>query len=466
MKKKTVRDLMIGPGLFFLTLLLPPGIFSLQAKAAIGTVLWMGFWWITLPVGAAVTSLLPICINAFFRVIPMTDVTSCYFAETVILIFGAYLVTASWEETRLDRRIAMKALCIIGPSVRQQVLVWFLLSTLLAMFLPKAVVCAVLVPIAATMLRFTLKNEIRESRIGQIILAAVAWGTGVGGIGTPLGGAMNLVAVNAFEELTGKEFMYSSWVVRMLPMMLLVALLDAVFLMFFMPKDEELSGTKEYFRRCYRELPPVSRDEKWSLILFLTATVLAFTRSLYAELIPGLKPAFVFLICGVMTFFIPKKDGKPLLNWKTAEQKMGWSLLFLFAGGLAAGNMIKDSGAAQVIAGLLGSMSLKGGLGTILIIVTFTSLLSEISSNTAAAAIAVPITVSLTQSLGFDPIPYVFISIAAFNVAHMLPTSVRAIPVGHGLTTEYLFKHGVILTLANILFISLAGYLMLSLYAL
>ena len=76
----------------------------------------------------------------------------------------------------------------------------------LAMFLPKAVVCAVLVPIAATMLRFTLKNEIKESRIGQIILAAVAWGTGVGGIGTPLGGAMNLVAVDAFEELTGKEF--------------------------------------------------------------------------------------------------------------------------------------------------------------------------------------------------------------------------------------------------------------------
>ena len=145
---------------------------------------------------------------------------------------------------------------------------------------------------------------------------------------------------------------------------------------------------------------------------------------------------------------------------------MGWSLLFLFAGGLAAGNMIKDSGAAQAIAGLLGSMSLKGGLGTILIIVTFTSLLSEISSNTAAAAIAVPITVSLTQSLRLDPIPYVFISIAAFNVAHMLPTSVRAIPVGHGLTTEYLFKHGVILTLANILFISLAGYLMLSLYTL
>lgn len=466
MRKKRIRNLLIGPALFALLAALPLPGFSLAARVSVATVLWMGFWWITLPVGAAVTALLPICINAFFRVIPMDKITSCYFAETVILIFGAYLVTASWEETGLDKRLAMKALCIIGPSVASQVLVWFLLSTVLAMFLPKAVVCAVLVPIAATMLKFTLDRAIEESSVGQIILAAIAWGTGVGGIGTPLGGAMNLVAVDAFEQLTGREFMYTDWVIRMFPMLIAVALLDIVFLFLYRPKKEKLTGSKEYFKRVYSELPPLSRDEIWSLVLFLTATVLAFTRSLYADLLPGFKPAYAFLLCGVLTFFVPKKNGEPLLTWKLAEKKVGWSLLFLFAGGLAAGNMIQDSGAAEAIAALITSGNLNGGFSTVLVIVVFTTVLSEISSNTAAAAIAVPIIISIAEGLGLNPVPYVFISIAAFNVAHMLPTSVRAIPVGHGLRPEYLFKHGAFLYIANVLLISLLGTLMLPLFTL
>ena len=89
-------------------------------------------------------------------------------------------------------------------------------------------------------------------------------------------------------------------------------------------------------------------------------------------------------------------------------------------------------------------------------------LLSEISSNTAAAAIAVPIVVSVTTGLGLNPIPYVFITAAAFNCAYVLPTSIRAIPIGYGLSPKYLFKNGLVLTLIGIIVISILGYLMIT----
>ena len=455
--------LLAGPLLFFGALLLPAQGFDFPAKAAVGCVLWMGLWWVTTPVGVAVTALIPVAVNALFQILPMGAVISNYFSEIVVLLLGADLISISWEETGLDKRLSLKALCLIGPSATQQIVVWFLLSTVLSMFLPNAVVCAIMVPIAASMLRFILKGDLMEHRISAVILAAIAWGAGIGGLGTPLGGAMNLISVEYLEQLLGREFMYLDWIVRLAPFLLALAAADLAYLLAIRPRGVSLQGTKEYFKACYRQLPKLSRDEGWSLGLFLAATVLSFARELYAPYLPALKPAYLFLICGLAAFLIPKTDGTPLLDWASAEKKVGWSLLFLFAGGLAVGKLISESNAAAAIAALLTGGSLDGGFLTLLLLVAFTVLLAEIASNTAAAAISLPVAISVVQGLGLDAVPYVFVLSAAFNVAYMLPTSIRAIPVGYGLKPAFLFRNGAVLTAASIVLIAVMGQLLLPL---
>ena len=460
MKRKV--SLIIGLLLFLLAILLPYPGFSFEGKVAVGCVLWMGYWWITLPVSAAVSAFIPICVNALLPVMDMNKVIGCYFSEIVILLLGADLISLSWEETGLDKRISLKALCLIGPSATQQIIVWFILAVVLSALLPNAVVCAIMTPVAFSMLKYILKDEnVMAHPISSVILASIAWGAGIGGLGTPLGGAMNLISVGYLEELLGHEFIYTSWVVRMIPFLVLLTIVDIIYLLIIKPKGIKLNGTKEYFASLYASLPKMDRDEKWSLFLFLSAVVLSFGRELFADVIPGLKPAYIFLICGMLCFIVPKKDGKMLLDWKEAQKKIGWSLLFLFAGGLAVGNMISGTGAASSIAVVLSSLDLDGGFITILILVTMTIVLAEVSSNTAAAAISVPIVISLTGSLGLDPVPYIFVISAAFNIAYMLPTSIRAIPVGYGLAPAYLFKNGMVLTLLGILLISVAGYILL-----
>lgn len=92
-----------------------------------------------------------------------------------------------------------------------------------------------------------------------------------------------------------------------------------------------------------------------------------------------------------------------------------------------------------------------------LALVAFTVALAEIASNTAAAAISLPVVISVAEGLGLDPVPYVFLTAAAFNVANMLPTSIRAIPVGYGLSPSYLFKNGLALTVLDIAVITGMG---------
>ena len=75
----------------------------------------------------------------------------------------------------------------------------------------------------------------------------------------------------------------------------------------------------------------------------------------------------------------------------------------------------------------------SGGLGTVALFAAFGCFLTELSSNTAAASIALPVVISITQTLGLNPVPYMLLTVVAVNCAYVLPVSTRAIPVSYGL---------------------------------
>ena len=126
--------LLAGPLLFLCAAFsLPVSVFpSLAARAALGMVAWMSFWWITAPVDLAVTAFLPIAVNALLPMAEMSAVIANYASETILLLLGASILVASWEITGLDRRIARTFLMLIGNGMRQQVAFWFLLSAALS----------------------------------------------------------------------------------------------------------------------------------------------------------------------------------------------------------------------------------------------------------------------------------------------------------------------------------------------
>ncbi len=452
MDKKRFILLLLGPVLFGLCIaLLPADIFtSFAARAAIGTVAWMALWWIAAPVDYAVTALLPIVLNAIFSITDMSSVIAQYASETILLLLGASIISVSWEETGLDRRIATACLTLIGSSLAGQITFWFLFSALLSAFLPNAVVAATLTPIAVSMLRFAGEGDIAESPSASIILMTIVWGAGIGGLATPLGGAMNLTVIRYIEQVTGEEFLYSVWVVRFAPVMLVLLASNLGYLLLIRPRGARLPGTRAYFQAERRKLGRMSGAEAVSLILFLAATGLSFARSLYASLLPGLKPAYVFLLCGILTFLPKKAGGGRMMSWNSTQKKIVWGLMYVFAGGLALGRLITGSGADAMIGEAIGRNALSGGFGLCLLLLAVTLVLSDVTSNTATAAVCMPIVVSVTAGLGLNPIPYIYAATIGVNLSYCLPTSIRAVPVGYGLPPRYMLRRGLPLSAAMI----------------
>lgn len=462
MRKKRLINVLIGPLLFLIFMLaLPSSVFDTYAsRGAIGTVAWMAYWWVTGPIDYAVTAFLPIAVNAIFQMTDMTDVISNYASETILLLLGASILTVSWENTGLDKRIAATFLKLVGSNFRMQLVFWFILSALLSSILPNAVVCATVTPIAVSMLNYIGEGDIANSKIGSKLLLTIAYATGLGGLASPLGGAMNLVTVDYLQQLTGKEYMYINWVVRFLPIMVVLGISNIIFMLRDVNKDVSLGKGKEYFIAEYNKLPKMKFEEKASLALFVLATVLSFTRQFYQNLLPGLKPAYVFIVCAIISFLITDETGNRLMVWKSVQKRIVWELIYIFAGGLAAGTLIKGSGAADKIGLMVSNMGLSGGIVTIAVILTLTLLLSDVTSNTATAAVAIPVVISVIQGIGQNPIPYIYIASVGVNLSYMLPTSIRAIPVGYGLQPKYMLKEGWKITVMVIVLMTIVCSLM------
>lgn len=463
MNRKRRINLITGPALFALSCLLIPMSFSdsLPSRAAIGTVLWVAYWWITGPVDLGVTSLLPIAINVFVNMAPMEKVIANYASDTIMLVLGASILGITMEETGLSKRVALRFLGAVGEKMRSQLLFWFMLSVLLSAVLPNTVVCAALTPIAVSILHTAGIDDIRSSKTASKLLLYIAYGVGVGGLMSPLGGAMNLVTVNYLEQVTGQEFMYYIWIVRFLPIIAVLLISNIVYMLRDVKKTEVFPLTRSFCMQEYRNLPKISKEEILTLILFLGASALAFSRPLYSSLLPELKPSYVFLISGILSFFIPGRDHEPVLKWKTAEKKIIWELLIIYAGGLALGTLLSASGAAEAISAIVSDAGLTGGIVTVFVIVSVTLVLSDVTSNTATAAVIMPIVISITEGLGMNPVPWIYIATIGVNLSYSLPTSIRAIPVGYGLNPGYMLKEGWKLSLIVIVLMTAVSFLLL-----
>src|SRR5205823_10947185 len=134
----------------------------------------------------------------------------------------------------------------------------------------------------------------------------------------------------------------------------------------------------------------------------------------------------------------------PLLRWDYAQKHMAWGLFYLFAGGTALGEILSQTGSAKYIADLLIPSVSIGVLGAVLAFSLITIVITQITSNTAAVAIMVPITISTFQGVGMNPVPFVYIVAVAANCGLMLPSSAGgpAIAAGYGINLKMMFAGG------------------------
>jgi sodium-dependent dicarboxylate transporter 2/3/5 len=157
------------------------------------------------------------------------------------------------------------------------------------------------------------------------------------------------------------------------------------------------------------------------------------------DLIPGLSDAGIAIGAALVLFIAPiaTRERRFALDWESAE-RIPWGVLVLFGGGLALAEGFTASGLAEWIG--LRLEGLRGAppvvvLGAVALLFV---LLTELTSNTATAAMAMPIMAALAPAVGVAPVALMATAALAAALGFMLPvgTPPNALAYGTGAVTS------------------------------
>ena len=143
-------------------------------------------------------------------------------------------------------------------------------------------------------------------------------------------------------------------------------------------------------------------------------------------------------------------------KWQEASDAIDWGGLMLIAGGLAAGTLLSETGAARYIAWamLSGLQEWHPILRVVLVIVVVELMKIFFSSNSVTGAIVLPLIIALAQDLDMAPWsvagPAAIASSLAFIMVTSSPTNVIPYASGYFSIKDFA-KSGIAMTLAGVI---------------
>lgn len=434
--------LLAGAALLAATLLLPaPGTLGDMAWRVCGVAALMVLWWVTEALPVAVTGLVPIVALPLLGVVPLAEVTSAYGHPLIFLFLGGFLLAATIERWGLHRRLALHILRLAGSGPRSLVAGFMLATALLSMWLSNTATTILMLPIGASVIG--LVGSRLASAAGEppgpdarnfpiALMLGIAYAASIGGLATLIGTPPNALLAAYLEESRGLEIGFADWMLLALPIaMLLLALAWLLLVRLVYPlRKAPVEGVEAIIARELQALGPLGRGERLAGGLFLCTALAWLTRPLIEQLWPGLQlsDTAIALAGALAAFLIPARGrdggGKAdrLLDWASAR-KIPWGVLLLFGGGLSLASAIESSGLSPWFADLLVGLE---GLPTILVVLLVAALivfLTEVTSNTATAALFIPLMAGVASGLGLAPLQLVLPVTLAASCAFMMPVA-------------------------------------------
>ncbi len=383
------------------------------------TAVLCAFWWITEPIPIPATSLIPLAVFPAVGVLTPTQVGAAYGSPLILLLMGGFILSTAMEKSGAHRRVALTMVNLFGGDSSRRLIFGFMsAAALLSMWISNTATTLMLLPVALAVI-----DRSDDPKLATPLLLGIAYAASVGGIGTPIGTPPNLVFRQIYEQTTGTEIQFLTWMTWGIP----VVLLFVPVIGFWLTRSLGPSGKVD--------MPSVGAwrpYERRVFILFSITALFWVTRgqpfggwSTWFGL-EGANDASVALLAVVAMFLIPNGEkgdsaGK-LLDWDTAV-RIPWGMLILFGGGISIAQAFVQSGLSGALGELLSGISTWNIILMIAVLCLTITFLTEMTSNTATTTLMMPILAAAAISADIDPALLMVPAAMSASCAFMLPVA-------------------------------------------
>ena len=416
--------------------------YDINANKGIAVSLLVAILWFTEAVHITVTALMVPVLAAVIGIPEMNVKTALSgFADPIIYIFfGGFALATALHMQRLDRKIALWLISLSRGNMKIAVLAIFGVTAFLSMWISNTATAAMMLPLALGMMDHLDREKERKTFV--FVLLGIAYCASIGGLGTIVGSPPNAIAAKALE------LDFVGWMKMGLPMMLLILPLMLISLYIILrPNLSERVEVKE-------EHIPWTLHRVLAMLIFLCAVVAWILGDKIKTVFGITNPDTVVALAAAVAVVV-----FGVTRLKEIARNTDWGVLLLFGGGIALSTLLQKSGASLALGQQLATaFVLAHPLIVILAVAAFIIFLTEFTSNTASAALLVPIFASIATQMGLPKEVLVFVIGIGASCAFMLPvaTPPNAIVFGTGLIKQReMMRVGILL---NILCIFLVGF--------
>lgn len=251
-------------------------------------------------------------------------------------------------------------------------------------------------------------------------MLGVAFAATIGGMGSLIGTPPNAVFAAHMSATYGIEIGFAQWAMIGLPTSVILLTVTWIVLARISPRLPR--GTLETpFAQTVGAMTAAER--RVAIIAVLTALAW-ITRPAIEWIFPAvtLTDAGIAMIAAVSLFLIPAGEDETLLDWNTART-LRWDVLILIGGGLALAGLVERTGLAGWIGGQTQTLHDLPTLALIVLAAAVIVYVGQLASNTAMAAIFLPIASASAIALEIDPVVFVLPVALAASVGFVLPVA-------------------------------------------
>ena len=303
------------------------------------------------------------------------------FADPIIMLFLAgFILAIAASKSGLDTLLAKNMIRPFGKKSENVLLGFLFITGIFSMFISNTATAALMLTFLTPVFASLPANG--KGRIG--LTMAIPLAANLGGMGTPIGTPPNMIAMKFLNDPEGLNLgiSFGQWMLVMAPLVIILLLICWKVILYFFPftnKTIELQITGEVHRG-------------WRMYVVIATFIVTILLWIIPKEVTGINtntvsmiPMGIFALTGVIT----AKD----------LQQIDWSVIWMVAGGFALGLGMNGSGLADVAI-----ESIPFGTWSPIIILLVSGLicyfLSNFISNTATAALLMPILAVVCRAMG------------------------------------------------------------------
>ncbi|HEX6208620.1 MAG TPA: SLC13 family permease [Actinomycetota bacterium] len=407
-----------------------PPVGSAAVMGALGAVVIL---WVTEAIPLFVTSL-AIPVALVIAGAEAADALSPFFHPIIALFFAGFLMAEAMRRTRLDRLAAISIVARAGRSPATLFAAVLGVAAFLSMWMSNTAAVAVLIPIA-----LAVTEPLDSPGYGRAVILGLAYAATIGGVGSAIGTPANPLAIEFLGDFVGRRITFVGWFAYGLPMVVVFLPILGVYLWLryrARPDAERFEDARRAARRELAETGPLTRDQLVVLAVFAGVVALWLTQQWHG-LDTGIVALMGAIALAALGRILPSDLGR-----------ISWPSLLTFGGGLTLGFFLVESGTSDWMATRLGTLEGVPSWLAIAVVAAVALALTTVASNTATAAMLIPLAIPLAGILGVDPVRLVIVVAIASSIDFALvvgtPPTMLAYATGLYSTRE-IFRVGILL---------------------